>query len=222
MLHFSPSILSADFVRLGEEIACAEKGGADYLHFDVMDGIFVKSISFGMPVLRCVRAVTDLFLDVHLMVTEPERYIDDFVRCGADLISVHVEAVRDVDAAIKAIRDGGVKVGLAISPETSVEHVRPYIGKIDQVVVMLVHPGFGEQSYLPECAEKIPELKKMIEESGYDVDIEVDGGVKTDNVEHFIDLGANVIVAGSAVFRGNALENAKKFTEILAKKESAK
>lgn len=211
MIHFAPSILSADFTQLQKEIDDIQRGGADYLHFDVMDGIFVPSISFGMPVLKCIAKKTELFLDVHLMIVEPERYVEEFIKDGANLVTVHLETLKEPEKVIKQIHALGAKAGLAINPETPVEQIRPYLTMIDMALVMCVHPGFGEQAYLPFSDEKIAQIASWIREDGLSVDLEIDGGIKMDNVEKAVSLGANVIVAGSAVFKGNVEENTRKF-----------
>lgn len=217
MIHFAPSILSADFTQLQKDIDDARKGGADYLHFDVMDGMFVPSISFGMPVLKCVADKTDMFLDVHLMIVEPERYVEEFVKSGADLVTVHLETLEEPEKVIKQIHDLGVKAGLAINPETPAERIQPYLPMIDMALVMSVHPGFGGQSYLRGSDEKIAAVAGWIREEDLNVDLEVDGGIKLENVERVVSLGANVIVAGSAVFRGDAADNTRRFLEKINK-----
>jgi ribulose-phosphate 3-epimerase len=209
----SPSILSADFRTLGHDIETIDKAGAQYIHIDVMDGQFVKSISFGMPVIRSIRPVTERVFDVHLMINEPVRYIQEFVDCGADIITVHVEACSDVAATLSAIREKGVKPAITLNPETPVSAIEPYLDKVDMVLVMSVHPGFGGQKFIPESLDKVREIKRMLEEKNLTADIEIDGGITLDNVQSVIEAGANVIVAGSAVFKGDAAENVKRFLQ---------
>ena len=196
--YLSPSILSADFAHLGDDIAATEKGGTQYLHYDVMDGMFVPSISFGMPVLKSVRKITDLVLDVHLMIEDPDRYIDEFVKSGADIITVHYEACKDVEKTIQMIREKGVKVGVTIKPKTPLSVLEPLLDKVDMILLMTVEPGFGGQAYIPESTDKIRALRKMLNDRGLTTDIEVDGGIKKDNLEMVLDAGANVIVNLSA------------------------
>ena len=219
MIILAPSMLSADFKELGKEIRTIEENGAKYLHFDVMDGIFVPSISFGMPVLKSIRPATKLVCDVHLMITEPIRYIEDFAKAGADLITIHLEACEDVDATIAKIRECGCKVGVSIKPKTPVSALEPYIEKMDMVLIMSVEPGFGGQKFIPESLEKITETKAMIDAKGLSVDLQVDGGIYTHNVEEVLEAGANIIVAGSAIFNGDTKQNTIDMMEILNKYE---
>ena len=211
----APSILAADFKELGQAIKTIEENGAEYLHYDVMDGIFVPSISFGMPVLASIRSCTKQVMDVHLMITEPIRYIKEFKEAGADLITIHLEACEDVAATIRAIREAGLKVGLSIKPATEAEAIRPYLDQIDMILVMSVEPGFGGQKFIPESLDKIRALRAMVDEAGVNVDIEVDGGIYQANVKEVLDAGANIIVSGSGVFKGNIAKNTREFMEIL-------
>lgn len=212
---FAPSILSADFQVLGEQIKLTEENGATYLHFDVMDGMFVPSISFGMPVLKSIRSASTQKKDVHLMIQEPIRYIKEFKEAGADLCTIHVEACEDVKKTIQTIRDYDMEVGVSICPETPVEAIEELLPEMDMLLVMSVHPGFGGQKFIPESLDKIRKARKMIEEKGLHVDIQVDGGIYLTNVREVIEAGANVIVAGSAAFKGDPGENTKEFMEIL-------
>ncbi len=209
----APSMLSADFWKLGEQIEQIEQAGAQYLHIDVMDGLFVPSISYGMPVIASIRKKTNMFFDVHLMIEKPERYIDEFAASGADLINFHLEATEVVEETIAKIREHGKKVGITIKPNTPAEAVEPYLHLVDMVLVMTVEPGFGGQKLIPECIDKVPVIRKMIEDKGLNVDIEVDGGINIDNVQLALDAGANVIVAGSAVFKDDVAANAKAFLD---------
>lgn len=211
----SPSILAADFWKLGKQIKEVEEAGAQYLHIDVMDGVFVPSISFGMPVITSLRKSTDIFFDVHIMIVEPERYAAEFVKCGADMVTFHLEATDKVEETIRSIREAGAKVGISIKPETPIEEVEPYLELVDMVLVMTVEPGFGGQKYMEKCTDKIKELRRIITDRQLDVDIQVDGGVTLENVHVVLEAGANVIVAGSAVFKDDIAENVKAFLEKL-------
>lgn len=218
MYQLCPSILSADFNRLGEQIKILEKEGVKILHIDVMDGDFVPSISFGMPVIKSIRKESKMFFDVHLMVTEPERYIRDFVECGADSITVHAEACEDLERTIELIRAAGVKIGVSIKPATPVNDISHLLDEVDMVLIMTVQPGFGGQKYLEECTEKIKELRELIDEEGLDTQIQVDGGINAETLSTVMEAGANLIVAGSYAFRENLAESVqdihKKMEEI--------
>lgn len=211
----APSILSADFKVLGDQIRQTEEAGAGYIHFDVMDGIFVPSISFGMPVLSSIRGLTGQVMDVHLMVTEPVRYVKQFAECGADIITVHFEACEDLGATLEAIHACGVKAGISIKPGTPVESLVPYLEQTEMFLIMSVEPGFGGQAFIPESLERIRTLRDMLEEKGIEKDIEVDGGIYHSNVAEVLKSGANVIVSGSGVYKGDIRENTTGFMEIL-------
>lgn len=213
--YLAPSILAADFNKLGEEILDTEKAGAKYLHFDVMDGMFVPSISFGAPILKSIKDTTKQLKDVHLMIEEPIRYIDAFKEAGADSITVHIEACKDLAATLKKIKESGLKTGVSIKPHTPVEDLLPYLANLDMILIMSVEPGFGGQAFLPDSLEKIRQTRKMVEEAKKEINIEVDGGIYLSNVKEVLDAGANVIVAGSAVFKGKAYDNTKAFMEIM-------
>lgn len=211
----SPSILAADFKVLGQEMKKTEENGAAYIHFDVMDGMFVPSISFGMPVLASIHDATEQFMDAHLMVQEPIRYVEAFQKAGADYVTVHLEACEDVKTTLDKIHACGMKAGLAVNPETDVKELVPYMEDVEMILIMSVHPGFGGQKFIPESLDKIREVRAMLNEKNLEIDIQVDGGIYVENVREVLDAGANVIVVGSAVFRGDAGENTAKFMEIL-------
>lgn len=211
-MKLSPSILSADFTKLGEQIALVDKAGADYIHLDVMDGQFVPNISFGMPVIEAVRKVTDKPLDVHLMIEEPIRYLQDFKDAGADMITVHAESCKHLHRTICRIRELDMKAGVALNPATSVSILNYIFDEIDLALVMSVNPGFGGQTFIPAMLDKIKRIHKIADDKGLvNLEIEVDGGITLNNVAAVVDAGADVIVAGSAVFQGNPEQNVKEF-----------
>lgn len=206
MMKISPSILSANFSKLGEDIISLEKHGADMIHIDVMDGMFVPNISFGIPVIKSIRPLTKLTFDVHLMIEEPARYVKDFADAGADIITVHYEADRHLDRTVNYIKSLGVKAGVALNPATPVETIKHLIKDLDMVLIMSVNPGFGGQKYIPYCGEKVAEVKALADKYNKELLIQVDGGIDKSNISTVANNGANVIVAGSAVFKNNAIE----------------
>ena len=211
----APSILSADFASLGEDVKKAERSGAQYLHIDVMDGAFVPSLSLGFVVIKSIRRVTNLVFDVHLMICDPDRYIGEFAAAGADMITVHAEACPHLNRTIASIKENGCKAGVALNPATPLTGLSYILDDLDMVLLMTVNPGFGGQKYIESCTRKIRGLKRMISERGLEIDIEVDGGIKLDNVQKVLEAGANVIVAGSAVFGGDVEQNVKDFLKVL-------
>jgi ribulose-phosphate 3-epimerase len=196
----APSILSADFARLGDEIRAVEKAGADMIHFDVMDGHFVPNISIGIPVMESVRKVTRLPLDAHLMIEQPERYVAPFVKAGANSISVHCEVCPDIPEMAKRIRDLGARASIGINPETDADRVLPFAEHLDMILVMSVHPGFGGQEFIPEALDKLRHIRRELKRRGLSIDVEIDGGVKLDNIADVKAAGANVFVSGSGIF----------------------
>lgn len=206
----SPSILSADFGILAKQIKDAENAGAKYLHIDVMDGMFVKNISFGLPVIKSLRKYTDMVFDVHLMIVKPERYIDQFVKAGADIITIHAESTENIGACIELIKQHGAKAGLALSPGTGAEAALPYLDRLDMVLCMTVEPGLGGQSYIDSVNEKIRTIRDA---SGDRFNIQVDGGVSAKNINIPVSYGANIIVAGTSVFSGDIKTNIKELLE---------
>jgi ribulose-phosphate 3-epimerase len=215
MVKIAPSILSADFSKLGEEILEVEKGGADYIHVDVMDGHFVPNITIGPLIVEAIRPITQLPLDVHLMIENPDQYIKAFADAGADYITVHVEASRHLHRTIHYIKSFGVKAGVVLNPATPVESIQHIIGDVDMVLLMSVNPGFGGQKFIPEVLPKIRKVRKMAEEKGVNLEIEIDGGVNSETAKLCIEAGANVLVAGSAIY--NEKDRAKAISLIRGK-----
>lgn len=215
----APSILAADFKMLGEQMKLCAEGGARYLHFDVMDGMFVPNISFGIPVLESIKGFGGMVMDVHLMIQEPIRYVDKFCEAGADIVNVHYEACEDLQAVLDRIHSHGKKAGITIKPNTSVDVLLPFLNQAELFLIMSVEPGLGGQAFIPSSLDKIRRLRELLEERGLKADLEVDGGICFDNVRSVLEAGANVFVAGSSVFRGNIAENVSGFMEIFRENE---
>lgn len=216
MAKLSPSLLSANFADLKSEIRKLENGGADYLHLDVMDGNFVPNISFGAPIIKSIKKITKLPLDVHLMIDKPERYIEDFVDAGADIITVHGEATVHIHRVLQMIKSFDVKAGISLNPSTNLESIKYLIDDLDLILIMSVNPGFGGQSFIPATESKIEESRELLDRKGKDIILEVDGGVKLNNVEKLVELGVDLIVVGSAIFKSDDLEGqTRKFKKML-------
>lgn len=218
MAGLSPSLLSANFAELKKDIEKLEKGGADYLHLDVMDGNYVPNISFGAPIIKSVKKVTKLPLDVHLMIDKPEKFIKDFVDAGADIITIHGESTIHLHRVIQMIKSFGIKAGLSLNPSTTLESLKYVIEDLDLILIMSVNPGFGGQSFIPAMKDKIKETRDLIDENSLDIILQVDGGVKIDNIEEIVSLGADLIVVGSDIFKADDLESrVKEFKDLIAK-----
>ena len=217
MAELSPSILAADFNILGEQIGVVEESGVKYLHIDVMDGNFVNSISFGMPVISSIRASTELIFDVHLMIEDPIRYLEEFKMAGADIITIHVEACKDVEKTISKIKELGLKAGVTLKPGTSLDEIEPLLKMVDMVLVMSVEPGFGGQAFIESSLDRIRNLRQRAKKIGANIDIEVDGGINKDNVEEVVKAGANIIVSGTSVFKGDIKKNIEEFQKVFDK-----
>mgnify|MGYP002854612890 CR=1 FL=1 len=207
----APSILSMDFAGASQQLRAIEDAGADWVHFDVMDGRFVPQISFGTPVLSSLKKTSKLPFDVHLMIEEPEKHIQSFIDAGADRITIHAESTHHLDRALNMVKDAGLPAGVAVNPATPVERIYWALGLVDMILIMTVNPGYGGQSFIPYCYDKISQVRDMLDEHNHDVDIQIDGGATRDNISDIINAGANVVVAGSSIFKGDIADNVRFF-----------